>query len=218
MELLGVTNENNVDQDMLHMKFGIPPSRANLMVVGPLKKYTGIGVEATQPIDWRGNISEVLNQKSCGNCWSMSSTSVLADRFIIGKKIKGLKLQPAVLAQCLGPDIDPNVQINSGCNGGLPYDAGKFFEKYGVPAVENGCPDWSSICSGNCGSANDPLISCQAISQDCSKSVVYKAMPNSTTTLVSTGVEQTINSMKQALLAGPIVCTFFAPKTLLEPI
>ena len=63
MELLGVTNENNVDQDMLHMKFGIPPSRANLMVVGPLKKYTGIGVEATQPIDWRGNISEVLNQK-----------------------------------------------------------------------------------------------------------------------------------------------------------
>ena len=130
----------NVNQTALYQNFRIPPNRANIQVKGVIPtiqavntKFFQMGLTAADlsPIDWRKKVqlSVVMDQEDCGDCWAMSSTSALADRFIIQKKIRALVLQPAIPAQCT-----PETR-NQGCNGGQTYEAGKFFETQGVPSL-----------------------------------------------------------------------------------
>lgn len=205
----------------LYQALGIPPSRANIKVTGPLEtvdqvnnRFLQLGLTAADldPIDWRDKVdlSPVMNQEDCGDCWAMSSTSALTDRFIIQKKITGLVLEPAVTAQCVNLSQGNDV----GCFGGQPILAGKFFEQVGIPAVGDTCQPWQRLCP------NRPCKppSCSNLTSSCQKSTIYKAALNSTKNLTvqsSNGqvdVQATIANIKQELLNGPVVACYFVPK------
>lgn len=211
--------QTNINSEFLG-KLKLPPNKANLRVIGPLENTEAVhkglfamGLTASdlEPIDWRkSTISETRNQQQCGDCWAMSSTSSLEDRFMIQKGYNSLRLQPAYVAQCLS---EPGGTINEGCNGGIPYYAGKFFETVGMPEVGGNCPSWSSICTAN----NCNLPVCTDIGEDCKNSTFYKAIANSTKNLpVANGnnVDKatTIINMKKELINGPFATAFFVPK------
>jgi hypothetical protein len=130
----------------------LPPSKANLKVSGRLTpsheflsgmKKLGLTAEDLSPIDWRkkGKLVHVKNQANCGDCWAMSSTSALTDRFRIRKGYKNLDLNPLITTQCVQPTL------NQGCGGGQPLYAGQFFENVGAVDAEDGCPSWKEICN-----------------------------------------------------------------------
>ena len=79
------------------------------------------------------------NQSLCGSCWAVSSTSAHTDRYSIANKTKtpvlSVKTAPCATMQ----------QGADGCLGGLPSDAGCFFEQIGVP--EDSCWPYSDFCS-----------------------------------------------------------------------
>jgi hypothetical protein len=81
-----------------------------------------------ESFDWRTHhqLMDATNQGMCGNCWAMSSTNALADKFMIFKNLSGLELDQLVTTFCA------HTQNLRGCGGGLPYDAGKFFETFGA--------------------------------------------------------------------------------------
>jgi hypothetical protein len=215
----------NISQSQLYENLNIPPSKANIKVQGPLQSTTAVntkffqmGVTASDltPIDWREKValSITMNQQDCGDCWAMSSTSALADRFIIQKWIAGLQLDPAVTAQCAQQD-----SINQGCQGGQPMAAGQFFEQYGVPSVSNECQTFGKICPNNKGCV---LASCDDLNQQCKKATKYYASPGSTENLTvqnNIGIDtpRTVANIKRELMNGPVVASFFVPKDFMGP-
>lgn len=84
-------------------------------------------------------IMDPPNQAACGSCWAVSSTSVLTDRWSIALKTKVPVLSAVVTASCA-----VNEQGSDGCSGGLPSDAGCFFEQVGVPP--DSCWSYGSFC------------------------------------------------------------------------
>lgn len=196
----------------------IPPNKANIQVRGPVmsleavkKGFMEAGLTASdlEPIDWRGQIgclSEIKNQEACGDCWAMSSTSALCDRFIIQGGEKGLNLEPGLTAQCVSETY------NKGCGGGSPYYAGKYFESIGTRKIEDNCPHWKNLCGQGC--TNIPP--CETLLSECDKATLYKAKPGSTKSLTAgtentPDVNATINNIKRELLNGPVVASFFVP-------
>ena len=209
------------NQSQIWSSFGIPPSKANLRIVGPLQNpetvnrglfEMGLTAEDLQPVDWRkATISHTRNQQQCGDCWAMSSTSALQDRFMIQKGLKSLNLQPGIVAQCCA---NSNGIINQGCGGGLPFLAGQYFETNGLPEIKNDCPSWFNICPSQ---TDCTLPSCSAMEQLCKQDQIYKAVQGSTKSLpVINGANvdkaSTIINMKRELIKGPMVLTFFVPK------
>ena len=207
----------NIKQNELFEQFNIPPSRANIRVVGPLTSLSelntkfstaGLTSEDLEPIDWRSKVdlSPILNQKSCGDCWAMSSTSALSDKFIIEKKIKNLILEPAITAQC--------ASSSNGCGGGSPSVAVQYFETNGVPSVDVvKCPSWKTIYNEYSSNGTPNLPSCDTIINLCEKSTFYKSLIGSYKNLAvsSTDRAHTINNIKLALMEGPLVACFFVP-------
>jgi hypothetical protein len=207
-------------QDVKSQNLSIPPpSRAMMMAKGPVEsaeqaktKFMQIGFTADSVpefLDWSGKISPIMNQGSCGDCWAVSTTSVLADRTIIQLGAsRDLMLQPIVTAQCV-----PNANEPYGCNGGHVWDAGKYFEKVGIPVVKNNCLDYINYCGS--GKGNCTLPDCSTINQQCKDNTIYKAQPQTTRNLSvrnkdgTINIPQTINNMKLALLNGPISACFF---------
>lgn len=205
----------------IYDEFKIPPSFANIRVEGPVPTVSAVksgflkaGLTASDltPIDWRKKsaISPVKNQQSCGDCWAMSSTSALADRFIAQKGLDGLVLEHALTAQCVTAGAQQS--INAGCDGGQPFLAGQFFENYGCPSADGNCPSWEKLCGG----AGCNLPTCNELKQACNSSVIYKAKKGSTKNLgASSGngfdVNLTIANIKKELLNGPVVACFFVP-------
>jgi hypothetical protein len=58
---------------------------------------------------WKGLLSPVRNQGSCGSCWAFASTSTLADRFNIQSMgLMNIKLSPAKVILC---DVDGSFDI-----------------------------------------------------------------------------------------------------------
>ena len=229
-----------VNQHLLS-SYGIPPSRANIQITKPLvnveqvkadlRRLTASG-DMPVPIDWRdtNGIDVVKNQENCGNCWAMSSTSALTDRFIIAKNIENLNLEPVITTQCVSQTL------NQGCNGGSPTYAGEFFEQTGLPATNDTCMPWNEICTPDidcgtglpCSSGANPcspnLPSCDDISNTCmvNKVTMYRAIAGSTaTTTVSNGsvIDEagTILNMKIKLKDGPYPVAFFVPRDFMAP-
>lgn len=200
-------------------QYKLPPNRANLKLKGQLTTtaavraglfQAGLRAEDLQPIDWRkkAQLSPIQNQGSCGNCWSQSSCSCMADKFAIHKNIPGLRLDQIVVAQCT-PDV-----YDRGCGGGYPVSAFQFMESNGLPEVEKGCTPWENVCSD----ANCTLPSCQSIIQTCKSATTYKAKKGSTRNIAASteggniDPAVTIINIKKELLNGPVVCAFFVPK------
>lgn len=149
----------------------------------------------------------VLMQGSCGNCWAMSSTSALTDRFIIAKKLSGLHLDPLILTTC--------EHYDHGCQGGHPAYAGVYFENKGTAKPGDGCASWSGLWDKYVKEKGYPppemtnsyLPSCSDMT--CKRN--YMAAPASTRRLSQAigGIEASINAIKTELVhKGPVVGTY----------
>lgn len=197
---------------------GIPPNRAKMQLVGPIPTVStvndklmqmGLTAQDLRPVDWRKHgISPPRNQQDCGDCWAMSSTSALTDRFIIQKNISGLLLEAAITAQCV-PQL-----LNAGCGGGLPFLAGQFFETTGVPRISGECQPWRDLCPAvkQC-----VLPTCQDMVSKCTSNVIYKAAQGSTKNLTAQAANGlvdptlTVVNIKTELMNGPVVGSFYVP-------
>jgi hypothetical protein len=203
----------NLDQRHLGSYYEVPPSRANILVKSQIlfthQLKTAKNDKWKQPIDWREKkISSVLDQLNCGDCWALSSTAALTDRFIIQKGLTDLRLEPAVTSQCV------KSTYNVGCQGGFPGDAGQYFEEFGLPEISSLCPPWKKLCNVE----SCILPTCEKINEECKKpNVFYKAIKGSTRTLSvknsdgSLNKQETIDHMKKELQNGPFVCSFYVP-------
>jgi hypothetical protein len=215
-----------------------PPNKANINIQGPLiassqvlKDFFSAGLTANdlKPVDWSTNAnpvgrrltSPVRNQEQCGNCWAMSSTAVLTDRYIVqsalaGKKVGSgsLKLQPAITTQCTIEFAD------KGCNGGAPYYAGKYFEITGIPSIVENEPRWSDICADGCSN----IKSCADLIPEFKTSMLWNAKENSTVATLAAANEDkngqpdgtvdtatTILNIKKALINGPVIGQMYCP-------
>jgi len=179
-----------------------------------------------KPINWSSskNISgrplttPVMNHENCGNCWAITSTSVLADRLIIQSALAGnnvgsgtISFQPALTTQCVSETK------NNGCNGGSVYYAGKYFESKGASQITGSQQSWDSICASQCKN----LPSCAVLEPQFSDSKIYKAKSGTTTTLAasnedgSVDVKTTISNIKKALLGGPVIGQIFCANDLI---
>jgi hypothetical protein len=164
----------------------------------------GATIENLQPVDWRkSNISPPINQSRCGNCWAVSSTSTLTDKFIVEKNIPGLVLDAAITTQCIVP---------TGCGGGQYIDACKYFESNGVPKVEGNCKAIDALCYDDNSCSSIP--SCQALQASCNDKQIFKAKQGSTKNLVifnsdgTPNTDLTIAHIKTELTKGPVVAGF----------
>lgn len=205
------------------MALKLPPNTANLKIIAPLTSavrvrssllQAGLTAEDLEPVDWRGKISRVMDQGQCGNCWAMSTTAVLTDRFIVQKKLgTDLELNPAPVTQCTSDVIQ-----QGGCGGGYPLSAGKYLEQVGTVESDGAgtCPSWQEICqSQRC--ADVPA--CNRLEASCNRGsdhIVFKARANSTKPVPAysgRGIDKTMTivNMKKELRDGPIVGAFFVP-------
>jgi hypothetical protein len=143
----------------------------------------------------------------------MSSTSALADRFIIKKWIANLQLDPAITAQCAGT-------LNQGCNGGLPSAAAEYFQDYGVRRVGGNCEPWGKVCSS---SKDCTLPTCEYLNNQCEDDKLYRVKKGSIQNLTvqdnsnSINIPSTISNIKRELLNGPVVASFFVPCDFMAP-
>jgi hypothetical protein len=200
---------------------GIPPNRANAKIVAPLSTQKHLrdtlsvlklssAADLPKSFDWRDhyNIGAVDNQANCGNCWAMSSTSVLTDRFLIQKELSNIKLDPLITTVC---DTDES----AGCGGGQPSSAGHFFETQGASEASSTCIAWDSACSrsNNCAiglQGNPNLPSCGSLK--CAMN--FRAKKGSTHSLAIPGdANGTLAHIKADIKAnGPVVGCFFVPE------
>lgn len=232
-----------------------PPNKANLTIKAPktsavalktnLKKL-GLLPEQVKTVDWRTKIKEVLgddaqlspvqDQGKCGSCWAVSSTSAFTDRFMITKNIKNLLLTPIIPLTCASNNVDRRFQSKE-CEGGIPSEAGVYFQQYGCYNVNRNCGNIgeemkyrNQDCESNPGTAGcaDSVIlpTCNSIVSRCksNNNIIYKvARDNSQNAMYPASVYSTalssriddrlsILSMTLALNDGPIVGCFYVFK------
>jgi hypothetical protein len=212
----------DINQDKLYQEWGFPPSRALMKVTAPtfdIKKANQklfmleMTPEDLEPLDWRDRVelSSMKNQFSCGNCWAMAATSVLTDRFIIQKEFEDdikIELEPITTTQCV------RGTYNEGCDGGLPQEAGLYFEKVGIPMTGEKCKEWAEFCKGKGDSCKVPK--CNDVLGICGERPIFKAKKGSTVSLSVMGengpvANKTIENIKRDLLDGPVVACFYVP-------
>lgn len=201
--------------------FNLPVLKANLSVKGSPttskqlhRSLRSIGRSAQNiaPVDWRSKIqiSPPLNQQNCGDCWVVAACGALTDRFIWQKNIKNLHLNPAY-GQCMSGQ---GISLDKSCFGGLPFVAGKYFEKIGIPEHSESCDKYWDMCEKDCVTS---IPTCQDLTKHpCNENTKYKAVPGSTNnTIVVEGMNvratDTITNTKLELHHGPIVSCFFVP-------
>lgn len=214
--------KSNMESQEHLLPFGIPPSRADIRVVLPLQsvenvrsKALKLGAENLGPVDWskKRNL-RVHNQGQCGNCWAMSSTATLNDRYLAIGQVNP-DLDPIITTQCVPQTI------NAGCGGGQPAFAGQFFEKNGAIPPSSICPRWQSFYNTYSSNNQAPnLPTCAILETKCGFDTVsrFYAKSGSTTSTVASDANGnvdpagTILNMKIALQKGPIVGAFLVPK------
>jgi len=203
------------------VSFQMHPNRTDGLLTAPLvpasavmDKLRGLGLAAATDIpeefDWRNvpgvELSPVMNQGHCGNCWAMAATSTFTDRWMIDADKTGLVLDPLATTVCV------EGQSNR-CNGGLPEECQGYFESIGA-SMADGCQSWKDFCKNTdcCPSCTKnnmskvPSMSCNELG--CSGGFkAEKGRMKSGTVGSGTNVdrEATIHSIKTDIMRGPVV-------------
>jgi len=196
----------------------VPPSLSNIMSVLPVEQNARSTIKLTASdlptsFDWRDSgfqgYDDILNQKCCGNCWSIGTTNSLSLRYAIQQNSVCPKLSILHLAAC--------DQSDSGCNGGMPTSAFEFIKNYGIPEAtsddllfDNWCA--SSECSSTSACASGPQLNI-SLRQQCANSASYNLFFISkyyyNVTLNNDGTinrQQTIHQIKDDIYRnGPVV-------------
>lgn len=158
---------DHINADGGHQAYGTILRSADPKVEKVAMTYRTIKATAPPPVPlptnfdgrvvWKGLLTPVGNQGSCGNCWAYATSYVLADRYAILSlgQIKFIP-SPTELAECahkFGEDIatvwgnipalkkiDDDMHANMSCNGASLYDAVNVLYTDGVPDI-NCFPD-----------------------------------------------------------------------------
>lgn len=209
----------------------IAPTTSVSMFMGKLNSL-GLSDASQLParFDWREQpgveLTPVMNQGHCGNCWAVSSTQSFADRWMIATGKTGLVLDPLPTTVCTE---------GNRCGGGFPENCQKFFETKGASKDQSidGCPNWKQYCEeqgGKCcndcttetrGSINDPSdphlpqnnprMSCEELKCEGRFKAVKDASHAGTVLLKNGQVsnESTVHSIKTDIrLHGPVVAKY----------
>lgn len=174
--------------------------------------------ELPKEFDWREQpgveLTVPMNQGHCGNCWAVSSTQSLSDRWMIATNKTGLVLDPLTTTVCV-PSQDPR---SGKCGGNLPENCQEFFETVGASLSDNKCISWDGYCKevDKCFqgdpkmSFNYPDLSCDELG--CKGGFkVQKNMMKAGTVTDNGQVDpvKTIHSIKSDIrLNGPVVSKF----------
>ncbi|CAD8195265.1 unnamed protein product [Paramecium octaurelia] len=123
-----ITDEEFREQ-YLTLKYS-PEEYANV----PRESFSHITADPKE-VDWRnhGAVTPVKNQLKCGSCWTFSTTGVLEGFFkVTTGELPSLSEQQLI-------DCSTTVDLNFGCNGGMPQRALNFVKRNGL-TTEEGYP------------------------------------------------------------------------------
>lgn len=218
------------------VNFNIHPNKAGSALLAPTMSSTqfmnqlksfGLSDVKQLPVNfsWKDYnfLSPPLNQGHCGSCWAMSSTSSLADRFMIKEQRDGLVLNPLPTIICTDIDCkrDGTSSCTKGCAGGFPEHCKDFFATIGASqnTPDKSYPTWEEYCKnqGNCcdkGCQNNPASSPSMICKLDTKGEFYTTYDTPSLTVVdqnteSVKINHTINNIKREIMEnGPIVGKF----------
>jgi hypothetical protein len=141
--------QKNVHEPLFHPNMAEPLSTAPVITYDQFStnlRSLGMAAESEIPkeFDWRKQpgiiLTPPLNQKHCGNCWAISSTQSLADRWMIASNKTGLVLDPLITTVCTK---------GNKCAGGLPENCQSFFETVGASYAGDDCIGWDKFCKEN---------------------------------------------------------------------
>lgn len=209
----------------------VPPMAA-LSIIDPQKVSMGHAqkLQATQlpkSFSWRNAedikkagkgkmmMGPVRNQLTCGSCWAVAAATALSNRWSIATQTP-IDLSETYLMSCMTEGTSQQ------CNGGLPVDAGQFFEESGTVSRDCYPYTWcenSEGCnaqgSGEAAGENNSLIpacgdkclACPDGGPNCKPSEaefkIYKAKKGTTKQLV------TIEDIKADLFTfGPLTGSY----------
>eukprot|EP01018_Ginkgo_biloba_P005412 Gb_05701 [translate_table: standard] len=123
---------------------GVLPTPQKLLESVPIKVYPK-GLKLPKQFDAREawphctSARTILDQGHCGSCWAFAAVEALSDRFCIHFKVNATLSENDLVACC-------GFWCGSGCNGGYPLSAWRYFKRKGVVTDEcdpyfddNGC-------------------------------------------------------------------------------
>lgn len=206
------------------------PNSANPLSVAPaltegefLGNLQSLGLsdanDLPEEFDWTKQpgiiLAPPMDQGHCGNCWAVSSTQSLADRWMIATNKTGLVLDPLVTTVCV-PSSDPN---SGKCGGNLPEQCQEFFETVGASHSDDKCISWIDYCQkvDKCfqgdpkDSKNSPAMTCDDLGCKGGFKVEKNRMKAGTVTDKNGKIDptQTIHNIKSDIkLHGPVVGKF----------
>jgi C1A family cysteine protease len=171
-------------------------------------------------------LSPVLNQKNCGSCWAFATATCFADRHAIKDQRAHESLSMTDLISCANAAFDSDIKNSSGCDGGLPSEAGLYLETFGITQLA--CQPYNWCCegadSGQEFTGNPPKCRYRDEknnpSQACAKPGVvaqlHKAIKGSTGGVGTTvdgrptgTIDQIVDKIKQNIWEnGPAVCAY----------
>jgi len=93
-------------------------------------------------IDYTDDFSPIRDQGSCGSCYAFSTMGAIEGNYVVGNRIKGIKVNKVVLAtqQLIDCDYNPSSGGNWGCNGGWMRHANDYLQLKQQPMLENDYP------------------------------------------------------------------------------
>jgi hypothetical protein len=215
-----------------HPNFASPLSVAPALTEGEfLGNLQSLGLSDASDLptefDWTKQpgiiLAPPMDQGHCGNCWAVSSTQSLADRWMIATNKTGLVLDPLVTTVC----VKPSDQNSGKCGGNLPEQCQEFFETVGASHSNDQCLSWVDYCKkvDKCfqgdqkNAKNSPDMTCDDLGCKGGFKVKVNMMKAGTVTDKDGKINptQTIHNIKSDIrLHGPVVSKFhvFADFTL----
>ena len=176
-------------------------------------KLQSLGLASVSDIpiefDWRKvpgvELTKPMNQGMCGNCWAISSTQSLADRWMITSGKTGLVLDPLPTTLCV-----KSKGAHGGCTGGLPENCQEYFSQFGASIASSDCISWKEYCEKTPKCKGLIPLSCEELGCSGGFKTIEGRMKAGT--VIKEGIisnEETIHNIKADIkLHGPVVSKF----------